>query len=392
MSNDQETIRPNRTNLANKILSTDRSHFGSRSGISPAIAAVTAVIVTLLVVSTIVYVGFILPKQESETGQSTSTTQSQASGSLSTAAGCTSGVPYYCGQLITQTTGADHFSATTTYTTASNYATTWFINPTGSAFQSMGSASSSTPVGQLAFSLNPSAQGILYAEVAPQSGQNYYVDTALTMARNQPYVTGWTYQPVDNTNVNHFVFKINTAGIAVQSGYAPTLNFNPYFIAYSTASMVTPSNITSVGTSPVNEFVQWTTTLATVNTGAMITEAIITVNNTNPAVAQPIYLNNPTVGSSGTIPLSSMSSQQLTSSYQYSYYFTASKTTTDLSSGALVTYGQNQLNSAQWTFAYQNDFGACTSTCNGLLITLQLYVLQPNGTPIVIEHAWTASK
>ena len=142
----------------------------------------------------------------------------------------------------------------------------------------------------------------------------------------------------------------------------------------------------------MNEVVQLTTSLSTFNIGAEITQAIIKVNNTNPSFAQPLYLNNPTVGATGTIPLSSMTSTLLSSSYQYNYYFTTSKTTTDLSSGQFIAYGQNALNSQQWTFAYTNNFGACTETCNGLLVTLALYVLQPSGTPIVVTHAWTASK
>ena len=233
---------------------------------------------------------------------------------------------YYCGSLSFTASGQDHFSATTSYTYSTNIATTLFTNPTGNAFQSLGPIPSG---GTLVTNLPPNANGIIYAEVSAQSGQNYYVDTALTMARNTPYIQGWTYQPVDNTNTNHFVFKLNTAGIPVASGITPTFTFYPYFIAYSAVTLATPANITAVGTSSVNEFVQWTTSLATVNTGAEVTEAIITVNNTNPAVAQPLYLNNPTVGATGTIPLSSMTSTLLSSTYQYNYYFTSSKTTTE---------------------------------------------------------------
>jgi len=383
MESDQN-LRP-KTNIVRKI----EAHGNGRGqkAVTPVVSAVIAIVITLLIVGDVVYVAYVMPNQANVVSSPNSSTSVSSATSYTSA--CTSGQPYYCGSLSFTSSGQDHFSSTTSYTYSTNIATTLFTNPTGNAFQSLGPIPSG---GTLVTNLPPNANGIIYAEVSEQSAQNLYVDTALTMARNTPYIQGWTYQPVDNTNTNQFVFKLNTAGIPVQSGLTPTFTFYPYFIKYSTVSLTTPANITSVGSSSVNEFVQWTTSLTTVNTGAEITEAIITVNNTNPAVAQPLYLNNPTVGATGTIPLSSMTSTLLSSSYQYNYYFTTSKTTTDLSSGPFIAYGQNALNSQQWTFAYTNNFGACTETCNGLLVTLALYVLQPSGTPIVVTHAWTASK
>ena len=298
MESDQN-LRP-KTNVAQKIVEARNSGRGQKA-VTPIVAAVIAIVITLLIVGAVVYVAYVMPSS----ANLVSTSTSSSSSTTSYTSACTSGTPYYCGTLSFTASGQDHFSSTTAYTTASNIAVTLFTNPTGNAFQSLGSVPSG---GTLSANLAPNANGIIYAEVGPQSGQSLYVDTALTMARNTPYIQGWTYQPVDNTNTNHFVFKLNTAGIPVASGITPTFTFYPYFIAYSAVTLSTPTNITDVGTSSVNEFVQWTTSLATVNTGAEITEAILTVNNTNPAVAQPLYLNNPTVGATGTIPLSAMTS------------------------------------------------------------------------------------
>jgi hypothetical protein len=281
--------------------------------------------------------------------------------------------------LNAATTGYDHFNPGTTYTAGTNFNTLWdaFVN---GAYQEIGSNTQS-------ISIQPNYDGTIYAVVTVPSGQNYYVDPALTQQRNSPLVTSWTYTSVANNGVNNYVFKLSNIPVTpVGSGSNSPLDFYPYFIAGATLSMNTPSGITSVGTSTNTQFVQWQGTFpsGTPSVGTEITEIQVIVNTTNAAVFtlnsvnDPATWNNQGSISAGLIQGTSFTPQQGSSTYTYTYNI--AKTPTDFSSGQYLLYGTNSLDNFPFTLSGTFDFGAATTTTNCLNVNLEVYLLNAAGT------------
>jgi hypothetical protein len=281
--------------------------------------------------------------------------------------------------LAAATTGYDHFNPGTTYTSGTNFNTLWEALVAGS-YQQIGSNTQT-------ISIQPTYGGTIYAMVSVPSGQNYYVDPALTQSRNSPLVTSWQYTSIANNGVNNYVFKLTNIPVTpVGSGSNSPISFYPYFISSATQTLNTPAALTSIGTSTTTQFVQWQSTVpsAVPNVGSEITEIQVTVNTTNAAVFQLNSVNDPATwnaqGSmnSGLIQGSQFTPQQGTSTYTYTYNI--AKTPTDFSTGQFVLYGSNSLDNFPYTLSGTFDFGAATVTTNCLGVTLTVYVLAPSGS------------
>jgi hypothetical protein len=355
-------INQRRPTLAHTILKRQANR--ARYGVSAAAAAIIVVVIMLLAFG--IYLYAVPPKQQITPGGVTTT----------------STLPFGAYSLNAATTGYDHFNPGTTYVAGTNFNTLWDALVAG-AYQQIGSNTQT-------IAIQPSYGGTVYAVVTVPSGQNYYVDPYTTQQRNSPLVSGWQYTSVANNGINNFVFKLSN--IPGATNPISPLDFYPYFIASATQTLNSPSAITSVGSSPVTEFIQWQTTVpsGTPNVGSMIKEIQITVNSTSAAVFQLNSVNDPaTFSSSGPMQAGLVQGSQFTpqqGSTNYIYTYPIGSSVTDLSSGQWILYGTNSLDQFPYTLSGTFDFGAATGV-NCLNVAITIYVLSPSGAISTLSNS-----
>lgn len=339
----------------------------NRSGISSMAAAIITAVFILAIVAIAAETGLI-PFKQVQTNTVTNTAPP----------------PAQTYSLNAAVTGYDHFNPGTTYTAATNFNSLWDAQVAG-AYQQIGTNTQT-------IAIQPSYGGTLYAVVSVPSGQNYYVDPALTQQRNAPLVSAWHYISVANNGINNFVFTLS--GIPGSTNPISPIDFYPYFIAGATLSLNSPSAITSIGTTTTTQFIQWQGTFpsGTPNVGDEITEIQVTVNSTNAAVFQLNSVNDPAAwGTSGTLSPGLVQGTQFTAqqgSSNYVYTYNIAKSPTDFSTGQFLVYGTNSLDNFPFTLSATLNTGAASGT-NCLSVQLQVYVLNAAGTISTLSNTDT---
>ena len=162
----------------------------------------------------------------------------------------------------------DHFVTTTTRTVGTDLVVTWYN--TGSDYKYLGA-------GDTNIDIDKSAGGYIYAAV--EGTATYYLDFDKTEADGSRIVAV-DYFDIDDDDVKEFVLKISLWDVTRSSGYVPPVTLTFFSITYGAPSLVDlTTSTTSVGTSQVDQHVEWYTTQSTTNTGYALSKIEITLTS-----------------------------------------------------------------------------------------------------------------
>jgi len=322
-------------------------HRGKKdSGISAILAVVIVVIVAALGIS--IYTGVL------DIGLNTSGTPSTQT-VTTTATDTPPSTGLFVGALAAKQVSFDSFDSGTSYTHGTNYNVYWFVNRGGNWMQ-LGS-------GDVTLELTDEDNGYIYALPAVIAGQDYYIDHAVTQAKNGR-VRGVTYQDITNDQQEDFVFKIWIGDVPIPtSATNPQYTFYPYMRAYQLPTANNPANLSSIGTSAVSKFLNWEINFTNTKKSFMVTKVVFEYNSTD---ITKLDLDNVNIPGLGFISGTQFTYAKLASSTEYTYTIGS-----DLSNGLWVNYGTNQNNQFDFTTKITCHF----STSEVYLATITIYGL-----------------
>ena len=271
-------------------------------------------------------------------------------------------------RLDMKDSGSNSLDSTATLTGDTNYALTYFAYR-NSHYQKLGTSST----GAATIEVQDQDNGMIWCVVKPRSGQNFYVDAATTQAQNDR-VQQWVYKDIDGDGAKEFAFQFSVASIEKPIGSNAYVYFYPYFIAYQKPSLSSPSDITSIGTAQVTEYLEWYASFANVKKGYAITKVELVLNTTDTSIISLANMNIPGLGM-----LSADEFATFRGDTSYTYTWQASPY--NLGGANLLTLGTNQLNKFQFTT--QLD---CTLATSGVYTaTLNIYGVDENGAAVAVS-------
>jgi len=135
--------------------------------------------------------------------------------------------------------------------------------------------------GNMTVTLQTGDKGVLY--LMPYAAANYVKDSLVKEA-NKEYITGVEYVDIDDDGYLEHMFKMVLTKDNVKSpaGTTPELSLIAYGIPFdSTLKWNTPSNITSIGTAPVDKYINWKMVWSAVDKGAKVLRLKFVTNATD---------------------------------------------------------------------------------------------------------------
>lgn len=249
------------------------------------------------------------------------------------------------GQLFTGTAIAhiSHYNAldiVSSLAEGTNVATTWLRNR-GGAWQAVASGNNAN------IAVEAADNGFIYMKIGEVAGQNYYLDRVQT-EKASPRIVPGSYQFIDVTGdgVKEHIFKIWVGDLKAPTGGQTGSDFyiSAYWYSYEKPAINTPSDISSIGTTPgTAKYIEWYTYFTTSKKAWLVSEIELKINSTATTkwdtslsyVNVPgkgfFYLNTATKTTDGT------------NTY---YTWTIGK---QLNDAYPITYGANELNKKEWT-------------------------------------------
>lgn len=371
-----------------------------------AVSAIIAVVLTLAIVFGALGAAWAMGVFKPASPPQTCTINCNPSSSSSSSSSAHNAGSFTSGTLTLSVAGDDHFDTSVSYTPGTNFAVTWLDKPSGQWHQITVSSSNQITV--------PSSDnGVIYAEVSIPVGQNYYVDAA-TIQKLNTGITSVQYTTIGAATVPQYIFGFNLAQAVSPSGLsntAPTLSFAVYLIKYVLPTINTPSNLVNLGSSATQpQFIAWTLTFGTSNSGLKISQIEIITNDSVSSVASLQSMNDPAVGTSGTQLITQnvqggVNTPQGTAarfvsqtggnvgtstagSTDYYYYIAASQTDLSTAETLFQSSGNNNVQSYQTAMTF--NFGATTGA-NGVSVEILITYIQPSGQVGTITSTVTAA-
>lgn len=164
----------------------------------------------------------------------------------------------------------------------------------------------------------------VYAEIAIQSGQAYYVDSDKTVATNSR-VGNPLWLDLDSNNRKTYVFPVDVTGYTADPNTTPTQTINVALVDEGSIDVDSPADISTLGQGKARCNIKWSADIDNSGDGEAVTRIRITVNNTDTGMWYPLdsSITWPTgsLPNSGTtkIFLNEFDGTQLASTYQYDY-------------------------------------------------------------------------
>jgi hypothetical protein len=214
-----------------------------------------------------------------------------------------------------------------------------------------------------------SDMGYAWIMVQAHSTTADYVDYQKILAASPlssgGYIAGYQYTDVDGDGQKEFVFQYSLKNQAIPNSGYPVASFSSYAITYE-ASPTLPAitNLTSIGTSTVQKYLEWYEAQTTVKKGIAIYKVQVTIGTTDET---KVRLKNMQIPGMGLVDQSSFDKTFTSTDIRYTYTFSSGF------DGALyIIYMPNSQNKNYFTS--QLEF---TLPSGNVDVTLSLFTLIP---------------